>query len=105
MDAGATLELKDRKAFYSPTEVARLAGVSASTVLGWIHSERLFAVQLSPRIYRIPLASVIRLLYPHQVRAPKVVRQRRASAAIDAEFRAHAREHRLLSRRAVRTAS
>ncbi len=106
MKTTGSLELKERKAFYAPAEVARLAGVSSTTLLDWIHSEKLFAVRLSPRIYRIPLASVIGLLYPHMVRRPKIVRGRLTRNAIEADLRRHREEHRrLTARRAVRSAS
>jgi excisionase family DNA binding protein len=50
------------KAFYSPVEVARLASVSSSTILNYVHDGRLAAVRLSERTYRIPRKAVIRLL-------------------------------------------
>lgn len=50
------------RAFYSPSEVADLASVSSSTILNYIHSGRVLAVQLSQRTYRIPRKAVIRLL-------------------------------------------
>lgn len=50
------------KSFYSPTEVARLASVSRSTILNYIRSEKLAAVRLSARTYRIPRKSVMLLL-------------------------------------------
>ena len=106
MEKGATLELKDRKPFYSPGDVARMAGVSSTTVLDWIHSDKLFAVRLSPRIYRIPLASVIKLLYPSQLGKPTIITGSRARSVIAAELRKHAREHqRRRARGAVRSAS
>ncbi len=48
--------------FYSPAEVAALAGVSSSTILNYVHANRLAAVQLSERTYRIPRKAVLRLL-------------------------------------------
>lgn len=68
------LPMKDRKAFYTPAEVAALARVDRKTVLNWIHQGKLNGIQLSPRIYRIPLAAVIKLLYPHMIKRPKVRR-------------------------------
>ena len=50
------------KAFYSPAEVAQLASLSSSTILNYIHDDRLAAVRLSERTYRIPRKAVIRLL-------------------------------------------
>lgn len=50
------------KAFYSPGEVAELASLSSSTILNYIHENRLAAVRLSERTYRIPRKAVIRLL-------------------------------------------
>jgi excisionase family DNA binding protein len=51
-----------RKSFYSPGEVAELAGVSSSTILNYVSSGRLPAVRLSERTIRIPRKAVIRLL-------------------------------------------
>ena len=69
------LELQDRKPFYTPSEIAALAQVDPKTVMSWIHDGNLNAVQLSARIYRVPLAAVIKLLAPGQIRRP-VVRRR-----------------------------
>ena len=52
----------ERKAFYSPAEVARILGVSDQTVLDLIHEDRLFAVHIGPRLYRIPLGSFMQFL-------------------------------------------
>jgi excisionase family DNA binding protein len=48
-----------RKSFYSPVEVAELAGVSSSTILNYIHGGSLPAVRLSERTFRIPRKAVI----------------------------------------------
>src|SRR2546427_8734688 len=70
----------ERKAFYSPAEVARILGVSDQTVLDLVHSERLFAVQVGPRLYRIPLGSFMQFLgVPARVRWT-----RRPDAVVDA---------------------
>jgi excisionase family DNA binding protein len=69
------IELRDRKPLYTPGEVATLAQVDAKTVLSWIHAGKLNAVRLSARIYRVPLAAVIKLLAPGDVRRP-AIRQR-----------------------------
>lgn len=58
------------KPFYSPAEVAALAGVSSATIHNWIKAGRLAAVQLSERTYRIPRKSILRLLSPDVVRKP-----------------------------------
>lgn len=57
------------KAFYTPFEVAQILRVSSQTILDWIHGDRLDAVQLSARVYRIPLgALMIKLGEPPRVR-------------------------------------
>jgi len=60
-----------RKAFYSPREYAALAGVDPSTVMDYIHRGKLYAVKLSDRVYRVPLAAVISALYPHEIGEPR----------------------------------
>lgn len=59
----------EKKPLYSPADIARILDVSDQTVLDWIHSERLFAAQIGPRLFRIPLASFMQFLgVPPQVR-------------------------------------
>ncbi len=82
----------ERKAFYSPREYAALAGIHPSTVLDLIHSGRLWAVRISERIYRIPLAVVITTLYPGEKREPVVERTGDPEHAIAEEERASAAE-------------
>ena len=55
------------KSFYSPHEVAAMAGVHPSTILNYISSGRLYAVKLSERTYRIPVRAVIGLLEPERL--------------------------------------
>jgi excisionase family DNA binding protein len=50
------------KAFYSPAEIADLAGVSTSTILNYIKAGKLPAVRLSERLIRIPRKAVVRFL-------------------------------------------
>ncbi len=58
----------ERKPFYTPAEVSKLFAVHPSTVREWIHSGRLPAFQLSERVYRVPLGSVMGLLHrPEEV--------------------------------------
>ncbi len=45
------------KLFLSPIEVAAELSISPSTVLRLIHEERLPAIKVSDRIYRIPVAA------------------------------------------------
>jgi excisionase family DNA binding protein len=52
----------ERKAFYTPAEIADLLQVHVSTVRDWIHADRLFAYQLSERVYRVPLSALMELL-------------------------------------------
>jgi excisionase family DNA binding protein len=61
---GQTIHRTDfeKKAFYTPAEISALLQVHVSTVRDWIHVERLFAYQLSERVYRIPLSSLMELL-------------------------------------------
>lgn len=47
--------------FYTPQEVADLLSVSKSHVLNLIHRDRLFAVRISERVYRIPVGALDRL--------------------------------------------
>jgi excisionase family DNA binding protein len=55
------------KSFYTPHEVAEMARVHPSTVLNWIATDKLYAVKLSERTYRIPLKAVLTLLEPDRV--------------------------------------
>lgn len=70
------------KAFYSPKEVADLAGLHSTTILNYIRDGKLYAVKLSERTYRIPLRSVLKLLDPDAVAAPTVVERPRDDVKI-----------------------
>lgn len=59
--------------FYSPAEVARLAGLHPSTILGYIHAGRLYAIKLSERTYRIPNKAVLKLLAPELATPPRFI--------------------------------
>jgi excisionase family DNA binding protein len=85
--------------FYTPAELARIARVHPSTVLNWIRSGRLAGVRLSPRVYRIPLASAIKLLEPERYRPPRIVERPFARVNIAAIERELRREHRRRGRR------
>ena len=61
--------------FYSPAEVARLAGLHPSTILSYIHAGRLYAVKLSERTYRIPNRAVRKMLAPETVSPPRIIEQ------------------------------
>ncbi|MGH2378326.1 MAG: helix-turn-helix domain-containing protein [Candidatus Limnocylindria bacterium] len=76
-----------KKGIYSPKEVAELAGVSTSTILRYIRSDKLYGIKISARAYRIPLASVIATFYPELKRPPKVVIRRIASGEMEARWR------------------
>lgn len=52
----------ERKAFYSPAEIAEILGVSTQTVLDRIHDGSLYGVRLSPRLYRVPLGGLLMFL-------------------------------------------
>ena len=64
-----------RKPFYSPSEVAEVAGLSSSTILHYIHDGKLPAVRLSERTYRIPRKAILRLFEPDGAVPPRVVRR------------------------------
>lgn len=74
------------KPFYSPAEVAELAGVHPSTILNYIRDGRLYAVRLSERTIRIPSRSVMKLLSPEDVVAPRMAEKPNADVrdAMDA---------------------
>ena len=74
----------EKKPLYSPSDVARILDVSDQTVLDWIHSERLFAAQIGPRLFRIPHASFMQFLgVPAEIRW---TRGHKARKFDDAEF-------------------
>ena len=78
----------EKKAFYTPAEVSDLFAVHPSTVREWIHSGRLPAFQLSERVYRVPLGSVMGLLHrPEEVTrsTPTAEEAERAWDGIEAE--------------------
>jgi excisionase family DNA binding protein len=79
----------EKKAFYTPAEIARLFEVHPSTVREWIHSDRLFAYQLSERVTRIPLGSVMRLLGE----SPRVIERDLSAPEADAIWQRIAAEH------------
>jgi len=81
------------KRFYSPGEVARLAGLHPSTILNYIHSGRLYAVKLSDRTYRIPNRAVRKMLAPETVRPPTIIERPDEVVDIDAWDRVMMREH------------
>jgi excisionase family DNA binding protein len=56
--------MKYTKYFYTPHEVAEMAGLSSATILNYISSGKLHAVKLSERTYRIPVRSVVQMLNP-----------------------------------------
>lgn len=72
VSVGPGIPFRPTQAFYSPKEVAALAGVHPSTIRGYIKTERLYAVRVSPRKYRIPARSVQLLLDPDSVPRPRV---------------------------------
>lgn len=54
-------------ALYTPAEVARLLRVHPRTILNWVREGRLSAIRLSPRVYRIPRAAMVKYLFPDRV--------------------------------------
>lgn len=83
----------ERKAFYSPHEVAEIGGLSPSTILNYIRSGKLYAVKLSERTYRIPLGAVIATFYPAQKAPPVIVRRKAGRGELDRWLRELRREH------------
>jgi len=74
----------EKKPLYSPADIARILDVSDQTVLDWIHSERLFAAQIGPRLFRVPHASFMQFLgVPPEIRW---TRGHKARKFDDAEF-------------------
>jgi excisionase family DNA binding protein len=61
------------KSFYSPAEVAEMAGLHRSTILNYIRSGRLRAIKLSKRTFRIPNKSVVKLLAPELANPPVII--------------------------------
>ena len=59
----------ERKAYYSPKELADILGVHRTTIDRYIRQGRLRAVKLSERAYRIPLGAVLRLVAPDEIPA------------------------------------
>jgi len=75
------------KRFYTPQEVGRLLGVSATTVMTRIHEGALPAVRVSDRIYRIPVPAFERFVSvdakpEFEIRYRRVKRVRRLGEAI-----------------------
>jgi excisionase family DNA binding protein len=59
---------------YTPAEAARLLRVSPRTVTNWIREGRLSAIRISPRVYRITVAALVKLLFPERIRPVRVRR-------------------------------
>jgi len=50
------------KAFYSPSELGELIDLSSDTILNYIKANKIFAIKLSERTYRIPQRAAARFL-------------------------------------------
>lgn len=83
----------ERKAFYSPLEVAQLASLSTSTILNYIRAGKLYAVRLSERTYRIPLGAVISTFFPEQKRPSVIIRGSDGAAVLGRWRREWRKEH------------
>ncbi len=86
----------EKKAFYTPAEISALLQVHVSTVRDWIHAERLFAYQLSERVYRIPLSALMEMLGEDDA----VTRRELSPAESEQIWRDISAEHRSSSRQA-----
>ncbi len=98
--SGTKAKNEPGKAFYSPAEVARLLELHPDTILNYIHSGRIFAIQLSARTYRIPQREVQRLIAPETLKPPRIIR-REGDEAIRA-FEREVREEVEAARRRAR---
>lgn len=95
----------ERKAYYSPREFAALVGIHPSTVLEHIHSGKLYAIKISERIYRIPLAVVISTLHPEETGEPRFTQSADIDRVMDEDRREReAEEAAALAARARRDA-
>jgi excisionase family DNA binding protein len=72
----------EKQPYYTPTEFGEIFKVDPSTVLNWIHQGTLYAVQLGPRTYRIPLAAVMQRADP-QAKPTRVKIDARAALQAD----------------------
>ena len=54
--------MKLAKAFYSPSELGELIDLSSDTILNYIKANKIFAIKLSERTYRIPQRAAARFL-------------------------------------------
>ena len=54
--------MKLAKAFYSPSELGALIDLSSDTILNYIKANKIFAIKLSERTYRIPQRAAARFL-------------------------------------------
>ena len=88
----------EHKAFYSPSEVASILGVSVSYVNSQIEKGAIDAVRLSPRITRIPYAAL--MILAGTPLAPIAERRTRAERASEREQR-HAEDVPAPARRLV----
>lgn len=84
----------EKRAFYTPDEVASLLRVHTSTVREWIRTGHLFAYHVSDRVNRIPLGSLMRLLGEVQPVIHGVLTDERAAEV----WHEIEDEHRLLGR-------
>lgn len=72
--------LRHGPALYTPGEVASLLRVSPRTVLNWIRGGRLDAIKLSPRVYRIMVGALVKMLFPERIRHVPTTRTGRIPA-------------------------
>lgn len=82
------------RAFYSPAGLARVLGVHPDTILNYIHAERIFAIKLSERTYRIPAREVQRLTAPESLRPSRTTQRAGGGKRAAAAFRRRGLEER-----------
>ena len=91
--------MKLTKAFYSPSELGELIDLSSDTILNYIKANKILAIKLSERTYRIPQRVAARFL-GETVPSSRITRRVHGGQAAAAKLRRRmgAEEHPTLTR-------